>query len=397
MIKEACYQDYSEGRQRSFQHRSILDTQILPEGRARRENATFLNFASNDYLGLSQHPQLKSQASECVNAFGVGATASRLITGNHPLYHAIEEKVAAGKGTETALILCSGYQANLTVLAALADPEVVQKDVVVIADRLCHHSLLQGVALSKASLIRYRHNDYNHLEDTLRRYENQDVRVFLVTESVFGMDGDCADLSIIARLAARYRAMLYVDEAHATGLWGPDGYGLCADHKGAIDVVMGTFGKALGGFGAYIGCSSILREYLTQRCGGLIYSTALPPAVLGAMNAAWELLPKLESERIHVKTEAEKLKKALRAQGWNCGSSTTHIIPIILGDEAQAAHLADTLFEQGVLVPVIRPPTVPKGTSRLRFSISAAHRSDDIDYLIELMQKMVPNLGRSSL
>jgi 8-amino-7-oxononanoate synthase len=179
--------------------------------------------------------------------------------------------------------------------------------------------------------------------------------------------------------------MLYIDEAHATGLFGPDGFGLCVEHKGKIDIVMGTFGKALGSFGAYVACSAVIRDYLLQRCGGLIYSTALPPMVLGAIEAALQLLPQLQNERTYVQQQAMRLRQALQRQGWNCGASTTHIIPVILGDEHTATALADRLMQKGFLVPAIRPPTVPRGTSRLRISLNAAHKAEEIDRLIALM------------
>ncbi len=235
--------------------------------------------------------------------------------------------------------------------------------------------------------MRFHHNDYAHLETLLKQQKEKDAHVLIVTESVFGMDGDCADLGAYDQtLAHQYDAMLYVDEAHATGLYGADGFGFCADHKGKIDVAMGTFGKALGSFGAYIGCSQILRDYLIQRCGGLIYSTALPPATLGAMEAALELLPQQESERAYLQVQATRLRDVLRGQGWDCGNSTTQIIPVILGDEEAATALAETLLHNGMLAPAIRPPTVPRGTSRLRLSLSAAHKASDVDQLIAVMQ-----------
>ena len=239
--------------------------------------------------------------------------------------------------------------------------------------------------LSGARLIRFHHNDYDHLEGLLQKQKEKDAHVIIVSESVFGMDGDCADIPALAALARQYGAMLYIDEAHATGLFGPGGFGFAAEHKGTVDIAMGTFGKALGSFGAYIACSRVVRDYLVQRCGGLIYSTALPPPVLGAIDAALELLPQLQTERAHLKNQAARLRQALQQQGWNCGASTTQIIPVILGNEEAATSLAAILYENGILAPAIRPPTIPRGTSRLRFSLSAAHKAEDIDRLISIM------------
>jgi 8-amino-7-oxononanoate synthase len=379
------YRAFCTKRMAVHQFRTLEYTKILLQGRAQRSGKELINFASNDYLGLSQHPMLLAKSQDYAARFGSGTTASRLVTGNNPAYGVIETKLAEGKGTEAALVLNSGYQANVSVLAALADSDVIEKPVTVMADRLCHNSLLQGIMLSPARLVRFQHNDLEHLENLLLQQQGKDTHVIIVTESVFGMDGDCADLETLVRLKEKYGAMLYVDEAHATGLFGDNGFGMAAGYKGAIDVVMGTFGKALGSFGAYIACSTILRDYLIQRCGGLIYSTALPPAILGSMEAALNLLPNLNAERAHVQEQAARVRKTLKQQGWNCGNSTTQIIPVILGHEEAAKDLAETLMHNGMLAPAIRPPTVPRGTSRLRLSISAAHTKQDIDHLIAVM------------
>lgn len=384
------YRAYCEGRQKANQFRRLVESEILPEGRVKQGGKTLINFASNDYLGLSQHPLLIARAKEYADKYGAGTTASRLITGNNPLYSQIERKLAEGKGTETALIMASGYQANMTVLAALADSEVVGKPVTILADRLSHHSLLQGgllgIATGNIKLQRFRHNDYKHLELLLDLQNENGAQAIIVTESVFGMDGDRADLKTLADLAEKYSALLYVDEAHATGILGKNGFGLCADHAGHIDIAMGTFGKALGSFGAYIACSNDIRDYLLQRCGGLIYSTALPPAVLGAIDAALDLLPKLETERAHVASLATKMRQELNAQGWDCGTTTTHIIPLLLGSEDAATDLSNLLKQNGILAPAIRPPTVPRGTSRLRLSLSAAHTYKDVEHLLSVLK-----------
>jgi 8-amino-7-oxononanoate synthase len=385
MTRANPYRAYAENRKAAHQFRQLKTSRPLPEGRVFREDASLTNFAGNDYLGLSRHPLLIARARECTEKYGAGATASRLICGNAPIYAQLEERLARGKGYEAALIFNSGYQANLTVLAALADADVVGKPVTVLADRLSHNSLLQGANLGGARLMRFHHNDYAHLENLLRAQKERDAHIIVVSESVFGMDGDLADLAALGALARRFEAMLYIDEAHATGLFGPDGFGLTAAHKGVVDIAMGTFGKALGSFGAYVACDAVIRDYLIQRCGGLIYSTALPPAVLGAIDAALDLLPVLENERRYLQQQAKRMRQALLAQGWDCGASETHIIPVLLGDEQAATTLAAKLLEHGILAPAIRPPTVPRGSSRLRLSLSAAHRVADIDCLIAAM------------
>ena len=385
MIKDDPYRAFCENRKQLHQFRVLEETQILSDGHAKRDKQNLINFASNDYLGLSQNEALRAKALSSMLHDGMGSTASRLITGNTSVYTSIESRLAKGKGTEAALIMNSGYQANLSVLAALADRHVTSKEVVILADRLCHNSLLQGALLSGARLTRFQHNDYSHLQKLLQQQDLENTHLIIVSESVFGMDGDRADLPELIKCAEQYKAMLYIDEAHATGLFGNEGFGLTSDYQNQIDVIMGTFGKALGSFGAYIACKASIRDYLVQCCGGLIYSTALPPSVLGSIEAALELIPKLGNERLYLEGQAEHLRHNLRQQGWDCGKSTTHIIPILLKSEETATALASELKKKGLLVPAIRPPTVPPGTSRLRISLSAAHKEKDIDYLSEVM------------
>lgn len=385
MATPGRYRDFCHAREEKNLLRRLQYSEGMPDGRLRRNGRVYVNFASNDYLGLSHHPALRDAAISYAQNFGAGTAASRLVTGNHPAFDKIERSIAAGKGKEAALVLAAGYQTNLTVLAALADKAVLGRSVTIVADRLIHNSLLQGVMLSGAKLARFQHNDLNHLQTILKRETDAGHMGIVVTESVFGMDGDRADLAAIGELAARYDALLYVDEAHATGVFGKNGFGLVADCPELVDVAMGTFGKALGSFGSYVACSAELRDYLVQRCAGFVYSTALPPPVLGSIAAALDLLPSLERERSHVLSLAERMREGLCAQGWDCGSSTTQIIPVIIGGEDAALTLSAKLEEEGFLVAAIRPPTVPVGTARLRLSLSAAHKEEDIDQFLMLM------------
>ena len=274
------------------------------------------------------------------------------------------------------------------MLAALADAEVIGRPVAVLADRLAHHSLLQGAQLSGARLMRFRHNDCGHLEELLRTRATKGEFCVVVTESVFGMDGDLADIGEISEISRQHEALLYVDEAHATGVFGARGFGLCEDFGDKIDVAMGTFGKALGGFGSYLGLSRILREFLVNRCGGLIYSTGVPPAVLGAMGAALDLVPTLGAERAALLAGAEGLRGKLRGAGFDCGASASQIVPVLIGGERETLELAKKLEARGFLVAAIRPPTVPPGTSRLRISLSAAHGAEDVDALADALAEL---------
>ncbi|HEX9462709.1 MAG TPA: 8-amino-7-oxononanoate synthase [Alphaproteobacteria bacterium] len=349
-------------------------------GTVTRDGRTLINFSSNDYLGLAGHPALRERSRAWAEALGSGAGASRLVSGTLDAHEQIEAKVAAFKQTEAALIFASGFQANGTVLPALLDRRVLGAEAVVFADALIHASLHHGCRAAGVRPVLFRHNDLGHLDQLLTAQRDAAPR-FIVTESVFSMDGDCADIAALADLADRHDAFLYVDEAHATGVLGPRGAGLTAAAPGRVDLIMGTFSKALGSFGAYVAGSRTLRDYLINRCAGFIYSTALPPPVLGAIDAALDLVPAMDAERSHLQALAARLRAALKAEGCDTGPSTTQIVPVLIGDEARTVALSAELERQGLLGVAIRPPTVPSGGSRIRFALSAAHTSADIDRL----------------
>lgn len=367
--------------------RVLRDVVRLPGARIKiGDGPVLIDFSSNDYLGLSFHPELIKKSCEFTAALGTGAGASRLVAGNLSAFSAVERKLAAGKGTEAALLFVSGVQANLTILPALLDARVLGAEPLVYADRLNHASLIQGCVAAGARQQRFRHNDLAHLEALLARDEGLARPRFIVTESVFSMDGDCADIAALSALAEKYGAFLYIDEAHATGVLGANGFGLAHGLDNAL--VMGTFSKGLGGFGAYAACSAVLRAYLVNRCGGVIYATALPPAVLGAMDAALDLSPRLAAERAHVQALAADLRARLQAAGFDTGASSTQIVPLILGDERLVLALAAALEAEGFFCAAIRPPTVPAGTSRLRFTLSAAHARGDVAALADAVVRL---------
>jgi len=339
-----------------------------------------LNFSSNDYLGLAQHPELKVRAALFAQQYGAGATASRLICGNLDIYETIESKLAALKGTEAALILPTGYQANASVLPALTD-----KNSFIVLDKYSHNSLLQGAQLSACDWKRYQHNDHLHLTQRLQAAASKSYsQRWIATESVFSMDGDRCDLDALSAIAAQNSACLYLDEAHATGVLGHQGMGLSVGKN--IHLVMGTFGKALGSFGAYIACSKVMRDYLLNYCGGFIYSTGLPPPVLGAIDAALDLVATMDGERAHLHRLADKLRAELQKLGLDTGGSTTQIVPIIVGEDDQAVQLSRHLEDKGIFAPAIRPPTVPAGTARVRVSLSAAHTDEHLEHLLEAIR-----------
>jgi 8-amino-7-oxononanoate synthase len=364
--------------------RQLAESNRLPDGRIERDGLRLLDFSSNDYLGLTRHAEVKRRSADYLERWGAGSAASRLVTGNLPPYTAIEAKLAAGKGAEAALVLASGFQANAGLLPALLDAALWDKPPVVLADKLNHASLLQGVQAAGAKQVRFRHNDMDHLEDLLIKHAGEGPS-FIVTETVFSMDGDRADLDALTTLADRYDAFLYLDEAHATGVLGPNGFGLAHGLAGPNCLVMGTFSKAMGSFGAYAACSATLRDYLVNRCAGLIYATALPPATLGAIDAALDLVPGMDAERAHLAALAEDFRARLRAAGEDCGASSTQIVPLMLGDEQAALDLAAALKRLGLLAIAIRPPTVPPGGSRLRFAFAAHHGAEDVARLAEAL------------
>lgn len=327
-----------------------------------------IDVSSNDYLGLSQHPQVKARAAEWAQRHGAGAPASRLVTGTREITLAVEEKLAAFKSCEAALLFSSGFQANATVIPALA--KVGGGDTAIFSDALNHASIVHGCRAARATTQVFRHNDLEHLDELLRRYVGSPGRKLILTESVFSMDGDRADLAALERIAERHDALLYVDEAHATGILGPRGGGLSAGLDG-VDVVMGTLGKAFGAFGAYVAGSRTLIDWLVNRCGGFIFTTALPPAVLGAVDAALELIPGMDAERARVAAHAQRLRDALSALGISTLESTTQIVPAVIGAEADTLAAARHLEDAGILAVAIRPPTVAAGTSRLRFALGS--------------------------
>lgn len=364
--------------------RQLAESHRLPDGRIERDGIGLLDFSSNDYLGLARHAEVKRRSAEYLDRWGAGSAASRLVTGNLPPYVAIEDKLAAGKGSEAALVLASGFQANAGLLPALLDTALWNNPPVVLADKLNHASLLHGVAAAGAKQVRFRHNDMGHLEDLLVKHAGEGP-CFIVTETVFSMDGDRADLGALTELANRYDAFLYLDEAHATGVLGPNGMGLAHGLAGPNCLVMGTFSKGMGSFGAYAACSTALKDYLVNRCAGLIYATALPPATLGAIDAALDLVPGMDAERAHLAAIAEDFRTRLRDAGEDCGASSTQIVPLIVGAEQVALDLAAALKRQGLLAIAIRPPTVPAGASRLRFAFAAHHSAEDIARLTDAL------------
>lgn len=365
------------------QRRVLRPAALAPAGRVRRDGRDLVDFSSNDYLGLATHPLLAERAAEWTRAHGTGSGASRLVTGTSPAHLALEARIARFKHAEAALVFASGWQANAATIPALI---AAMPGVAVFADRLIHASMHAGVAMSGARQHRFRHNDLDHLEQLLASKGADAPARLILTESVFSMDGDRADLVHLAEIADRHDAILYIDEAHATGVLGPRGAGLSALAPGRVDVIMGTFSKALGGFGAYIAGSQVLIDYLVNAASGMIFTTAPPPAVLGAVDAAMDLLPTMDAERAHLGALGDRLRAGLARLGLDHGGSSTQIVPAVIGTEADAMALSRKLEDAGFLASAIRPPTVPPGTSRLRIALRATHSQGDIDALLAAIE-----------
>ncbi|AVM73818.1 aminotransferase class I/II-fold pyridoxal phosphate-dependent enzyme [Magnetospirillum gryphiswaldense] len=361
--------------------RSLRVVEHLSGGRVLKDGRELLNFSSNDYLGLTHHPLLIERAREWAAKYGAGSGASRLVTGHNRALEAVEEKIAAAKGVEAAVVMASGWQCNASVLPALLDRTVWGAEPLVFADRLNHASLHMGCQSAGVKQTRFRHNDLTHLKELLDRTGRGEGPRFIVTESVFSMDGDAPDVDQLVAIAEEWDAFLYLDEAHATGVLGSNGFGLSVGTH--VDLAMGTFSKAMGGFGAYVAGSQALKDFLVNRASGLIYATALPPAVLGAMDAAIDLVPTLTSHRARLQAMAQRLRLRLNDAGLDTGHSTTQIVPVILGDEDRTLKVAARLEELGFLGIAIRPPTVPPGSSRIRFALSAGHAEEDVERLAD--------------
>ena len=362
------------------QYRSIPD--LVHQGRyIMRENRKMLNMSSNDYLGLASNENLRQsflqQYGDNFPAFT--SSSSRLLTGNFPVYTDLEQLIAQCFQRESALLFNSGYHANLGILPALTTTKSL-----ILADKLVHASMIDGIRLSQCEFFRYRHNDYEHLKSLLEKNARKFDRTFIVTESVFSMDGDVVDLNYLVQLKKQFpNTYLYVDEAHAIGVYGKNGLGIAerANVIADIDLLVGTFGKALASMGAYVVCDQILKECLINQMRPLIFSTALPPFNVAWTHFIFERLPQLSKERTHLEQLSAFLRQEVEHRTQIMPSQTC-IVPYILGENEATLAKAKALQEQGYYCLPIRPPTVPKGTSRIRLSLTADMTMDEVKQFV---------------
>jgi 8-amino-7-oxononanoate synthase len=363
--------------------RSLFPLEGSQRGLIKTNRKTLIDFSSNDYLGLADHPALIEGAKKAMEKWGTGARASRLMSGDLEIHHRLESAIAALKGKEAGLLFGSGYLANTGIIPALCG-----SDDVIYSDRLNHASIVDGVLLSRARFYRFRHNDLNHLEDLLKSHRSRYRRALIVVESLYSMDGDLAPVPELLELRGRYAAMLMIDEAHATGVFGVKGEGVISQTGAdAVDVILGTFGKALGGYGAFVAVSNQMRQFLLNRARTFIFSTALPPAVIGANLAAVKLLDEEPERRSLVCELASELRRALKDDLGLNTPSESQIVPVIVGDSRSALNLAGSLRDAGFFVKAIRPPTVPEGKARVRLSVTANHSAGDVRRLLEALSR----------
>ena len=345
-----------------------------------------LNLSSNDYLGLANDRKLRQEFRETLTTetFLPTSSSSRLLTGNFSIYDRLEQQLADSFGTEAALTFNSGYHANTGILPAVSNTHTL-----ILADKLVHASLIDGIRLSTAKCIRYRHNEYNQLERLLQVNHSEYERIIVVTESIFSMDGDETDLRELVRLKKQYpNVLLYVDEAHAFGVRGQRGLG-CAEEQDCIndiDFLVGTFGKALASAGAYIVCRKVIREYLINKMRTFIFTTALPPVTVQWTSFMLERLAGFRQRRETLQFLSNQLREALKNKGYDC-PSTSHIVPLITGESCVAIRKAEELQRKGFYALPVRPPTVPEGTSRIRFSLTAEIRESEMEKLINEISK----------
>jgi len=381
---ERLIEDFLAKRKEDGLLRELKTSLMRSGGKIEFSKRLLTDFSSNDYLGLSGHPLLVEASKNAAERYGVSSCGSRLLSGNLSLHEELEEKTAKFKNKEAAIVFNSGYQANVGIISALYNPGDC-----IFADRLIHASLLDGSLLSGAKLFRFLHNDCNHLESLLKKERGKFKNCLIVTESLFSMDGDKAPLTELVALKNKYTAWLYIDEAHATGIYGSDGAGLVQANRleSEVDLIMGTFSKGLGSFGAYLAASKRIITYLINTCRSFIYSTSLPPTVIAANLASLELVRKEPQRRIKLLENAQYLRQKLADKGWKI-KGESQIIPLIVGDNHRAVSYSKALQNQGYWVLPIRPPTVPNGQARLRFSLTYDHPKEILNKLYDDLQEI---------
>lgn len=358
--------------------RELRELESRTPGRVVENGRELIDFSSNDYLALSNDPRLVDAAKSALDKWGVGSGASRLMSGSLSPHHDLEAEVASFEQKEAGIVFNSGYQANTSLIPAL-----VGRGDVIFADRLSHASQIDGALLSGAKLFRYEHNNPADLARLIEKERGNYGEALILTETVFSMDGDIALLSEIVDIKERSNCLLLIDEAHASGAFGR-GIACAMGLADKIDIIMGTFSKGFGGFGAYAACSSVMKQYLVNSARGFIYSTSLPASVICADLEAMRIVLSNPEMSTDLQKKAGIFREALKKQGWEV-LGESQVVPVVVGESGAALELAAKLDDAGIRALAIRPPTVPKGSARIRFSVTLAHSQSDLDYTLEVM------------
>ncbi len=363
----------------------------LSNGKIIFNKKVLYNFSSNDYLGLSYNKEIINSSVKWTKKFGSSLSSSRLISGNLNLIEHIEKKISILKNKERTIIMGSGFQCNSTVIPVVIDNSLGKvKEGIIFTDKLNHSSIYHGCVLSRQKILRYRHLDYNHLEDLLKK-NNKINNKLIVSETVFSMDGDICNIDSLRFLAKKYNSILYLDEAHASGIFGPKGYGISTLKKNnnPNEIVIGTFSKAFGSYGSYVSCSKQMKEKIINFCAGLIYSTALPPSVLGAISKSTDLVPRMKKEREKLLSVSRYFVNKIRRKNFYIPDTQSQIIPLIFKDIKKCDYLSKVLQDNGFYILPIKPPTVPEGKSRLRISLTTLISKKNIDKFVDIFFKFV--------
>ncbi len=382
-------QDQLERLKKTGLYRTFRDVEGPQSATVVIDGRKVVQFSSNDYLGLANHPRLKAAAQEAIENYGSGSGASRLVSGNLALNGQLEKKIAYLKGQESGLLFSTGYMANLGIVSSLMD-----EGDVIFSDQLNHASIIDACRMSRADTKVYPHKDMEILEEVLKQSEQYKQKL-LVTDGVFSMDGDIAPLPDLVNLADRYGCMLMVDDAHATGVLGANGGGT-GEHFGLedkIDISMGTLGKALGGFGAFVAGDHTLRLFLINRARPLMFTTGLPPAVIASALAALEVLEGEPALREKLWENTHFFRQEIEKLGFTTVKSETPIIPLLIGDADLTMRMGEMLFEKGFFMHGIRPPAVPQGSSRLRITIMATHTKEQLASALKALESAGKQLG----
>lgn len=377
MSKYEFYQAALEKKREQKEYRQLRCVAALEE----KNDRSRLNFTSGDILGLSQHPYVKKNTIKYVLEWGAGTTPNRLVTEHLECHRSVEKKLAELVGKETSLLFPSAYNAHHQILSTLMTNRCM-----IFIDRYCHHGLIQAAIGSGAQVFRYEHNNLEQLRTLLEKTSTASHK-WIITESLFGINGMTADLKKMAEMADQYGALTYVDDSHSVGITGKHGMGF-ASHRKGLDVVFGSFGKQSGTFGAYLATNQLFRNYLLAFNPELLETTMLPPAGLGTISGSLDLIPDMHVERQKVDMLSYTLRELLTNNHWDVGSGTSHIIPLIFSKEGECLKLSNALIKENILATTLRPPLVPQGAIRLRFTVNALHTSDDINLLAETLQSL---------